>query len=211
MTLATLALFVLASGLIIVTPGPTVLLALSNGSRHGVRRACWGMAGAVLADLVLVAAVAGGLGMLLAASEPAFQALKWIGAGYLAYLGWRLLRSDAALVLPAPAAGGDGGHGGAGALFSRSFLVALTNPKALLFMSAFLPQFIDPAAALAPQYGALALVLAVLNLAAMLGYAALGARLVRVLRTGGLRWINRLCGGMLIVLAGTVALYRRAG
>ncbi|MGZ9895260.1 LysE family translocator [Bordetella bronchiseptica] len=178
MTLATLALFVLASGLIIVTPGPTVLLALSNGSRHGVRRACWGMAGAVLADLVLVAAVAGGLGMLLAASEPAFQALKWIGAG---------------------------------ALFSRSFLVALTNPKALLFMSAFLPQFIDPAAALAPQYGALALVLAVLNLAAMLGYAALGARLVRVLRTGGLRWINRLCGGMLVVLAGTVALYRRAG
>ncbi|WP_439811138.1 LysE family translocator [Bordetella bronchiseptica] len=209
MTLATLALFVLASGLIIVTPGPTVLLALSNGSRHGVRRACWGMAGAVLADLVLVAAVASGLGMLLAASEPAFQALKWIGAGYLAYLGWRLLRSDAALVLPVPAAGG--GDGGAGALFSRSFLVALTNPKALLFMSAFLPQFIDPAAALAPQYGALALVLAVLNLAAMLGYAALGARLVRVLRTGGLRWINRLCGGMLVVLAGTVALYRRAG
>ena len=78
-------------------------------------------------------------------------------------------------------------------------------------MSAFLPQFIDPAAALAPQYGALALVLAVLNLAAMLGYAALGARLVRVLRTGGLRWINRLCGGMLVLLAGTVALYRRAG
>ncbi|WP_050828961.1 LysE family translocator, partial [Bordetella pertussis] len=139
----------------------------------------------------------------------AFQALKWIGAGYLAYLGWRLLRSDAALVLPAPAAGG--GDSGAGALFSRSFLVALTNPKALLFMSAFLPQFIDPAAALAPQYGALALVLAVLNLAAMLGYAALGARLVRALRTGGLRWINRLCGGMLVVLAGTVALYRRAG
>ncbi|CFU60549.1 amino acid efflux protein [Bordetella pertussis] len=75
-------------------------------------------------------------------------------------------------MLPAPAAGG--GDSGAGALFSRSFLVALTNPKALLFMSAFLPQFIDPAAALAPQYGALA-------------------------------------GGMLVVLAGTVALYRRAG
>ena len=61
MTLATLLLFVLASAVAIITPGPTVLLALSNGSRHGVRAACWGMGGAVLADLVLIGAVACGL------------------------------------------------------------------------------------------------------------------------------------------------------
>ncbi|MBV7485569.1 LysE family translocator [Bordetella sp. BOR01] len=208
MTLATLLLFALASGITIATPGPTVLLAMSNGSYHGVRAAAWGMVGAVLADMILVAVVASGLGVLLAASEAAFQVLKWAGAAYLAYLGWRLLRTDAAAALP-------GRHGtaapGVQALFLRSFLVAITNPKALLFMSAFLPQFIQPAAPLLPQYLALAAILAVLNLAAMLAYALLGARMMRALNSGGLRWMNRLCGGALIGMAATLALYRRSG
>ena len=73
---------------------------MSNGSRHGVRVACWGMAGAVLADMILVGAVASGLGVLLAASEVAFQAVKSVGAAYLAWLGWKM-RSDAAFVMPA--------------------------------------------------------------------------------------------------------------
>ena len=98
MSTATLLLFILASAVAIVTPGPTVLLAMSNGSRHGVRVACWGMAGAVLADMILVGAVASGLGVLLAV---AFQAVKWVGAAYLAWLGWKMLRSDAAFVMPA--------------------------------------------------------------------------------------------------------------
>jgi len=208
MSLATLLLFIAASAVVIATPGPTVLLALSNGSRHGLRAAGWGMAGAVLADLALVSAVAGGLGVLLAASEPAFQALKWAGAAYLAWLGLRLLRADAAPL--AADAGAAPPMPGARRLFLRSFLVAVTNPKALIFMSAFLPQFIAPHAPLLPQYAALAAVMATLNLAAMLAYALLGARLVGVLRAGGLRWLNRACGGLLVGLAAGVALYRRA-
>jgi len=206
MTLATLLLFAVASGVTIATPGPTVLLAMSNGSHHGVRAAGWGMAGAVLADMILVAVVASGLGVLLAASEVAFQALKWAGAAYLAYLGWRLLRTDAPVPLPGPERAA---APTARALFLRSFLVAITNPKALLFMSAFLPQFIAPAAPLLPQYLALAAILAVLNLAAMLAYALLGARMMRALKAGGLRWLNRLCGGALVAMAATLALYRR--
>ena len=132
MTTATLLLFILASAVAIVTPGPTTLLALSNGSRHGVRAAGWGMAGAVLADLILVGAVASGLGVVLAASEVAFQLIKWVGAAYLAYLGWKMLRSDAALILPSAAPGADRPVGLS--LGLRSFMVALTNPKALLFM-----------------------------------------------------------------------------
>lgn len=141
MSTATLLLFILASAVAIVTPGPTVLLAMSNGSRHGVRTACWGMGGAVLADFILVGAVASGLGVVLAASEIAFHAIKWAGAAYLAYLGWKMLRSDAALVLPAAEPGASRPKGVR--LGLRSFVVALTNPKALLFMSAFLPQFIN--------------------------------------------------------------------
>jgi len=207
MTTATLLLFILASAVAIVTPGPTTLLALSNGSRHGVRAAGWGMAGAVLADLILVGAVASGLGVVLAASEVAFQLIKWVGAAYLAYLGWKMLRSDAALILPAAAPGTDRPVGLS--LGLRSFMVALTNPKALLFMSAFLPQFIDPQAPLATQYAIVACVLATINILTMLVYAALGAQLVRAFQGSGLRWLNRVCGSLMIGLAGTLALYRR--
>lgn len=206
MNLTTLALFVLASAVTIATPGPTVLLAMSNGARHGMRLAAWGMLGAILADMVLVAMVAGGLGVLLAASETAFMALKWAGAVYLAWLGWRLMRQDAALVMPGAATASPR----TGQVFARSFLVAISNPKALLFMSAFLPQFIDPQATLAPQYLSLAAVLAVLNLIAMTAYAGLGRRVAQGLQTRGLRWLNRVCGGTLIGLAATLALYRRS-
>lgn len=209
MTLATLLLFVLASAVTIITPGPKVLLAMSNGSRHGVRAACWGMGGAVLADLILIGAVASGLGVVLAASEVAFQLIKWVGAAYLAYLGWKMLRSDAALVMPS--AQPEGARPGGLALGLRSFAVALTNPKALLFMSAFLPQFINPAAPLFAQYAVLAGVMALMNVMVMLAYAALGAQMVRAFRGAGLRWLNRACGGLLIGLAGTLALYRRGG
>src|SRR3546814_395620 len=119
----------------------------------------------------------------------------------------RLRRPDAALPLP----GGEAAAPDARTLFLRSFVVAITNPKALLFMSAFLPQFINPGAPLLPQYLAVAAVLAVLNLVAMLAYALLGARMMRALQSGGLRWLNRLCGGALIGMAVTLALYRRGG
>ncbi|MGE8639324.1 MAG: LysE family translocator [Achromobacter sp.] len=207
MTTATLLLFILASAVAIVTPGPTTLLALNNGSRHGVRAAGWGMAGAVLADLILVGSVASGLGVVLAASEVAFQLIKWVGAAYLAYLGWKMLRSDAALILPSAASSADRPVGLA--LGLRSFMVALTNPKALLFMSAFLPQFIDPQAPLLTQYAIVACVLATINILTMLVYATLGAQLVRAFQGSGLRWLNRVCGSLMIGLAGTLALYRR--
>lgn len=206
MSTATLLLFVLASAIAIVTPGPTTLLAMSNGSRHGVRAAGWGMAGAVLADLILIGAVASGLGVVLAASEIAFQIIKWVGAAYLAYLGWKMLRSDAALVLPSASSTA---RPASLALGMRSFLVALTNPKALLFMSAFLPQFIDPQAPLLIQYAIVAAVMATINTLTMVVYAMLGAQLVRAFRGSGLRWLNRVCGSLMMGLAATLALYRR--
>ena len=208
MSTPTLLIFILAFAAVVLTPGPTMLLAMDNGSRHGVRAAGWGMAGAVLADLTLIGAVASGLGVLLAASEPAFLAVKWAGAAYLAYLGWKMLRADAALP-ERPAGQNDPQRPSGLALGLRSFLVALTNPKALLFMSAFLPQFVDPRAPLAAQYAILAAVMAAMNVAVMIAYAALGARLMRALRAGGLRWLNRLCGGAMIALAASLALYRR--
>jgi threonine/homoserine/homoserine lactone efflux protein len=208
MHFTTLLLFTAVAFIIIVTPGPTVLLALANGSRHGMRRAFCGMAGAVASDFVLVAAAALGLGALLAASEVAFNVVKWLGVAYLAFLGVMMLRSTGRLALPADSLpGAVSGR----ALFMRSFLVAITNPKGYLFVSAFLPQFVDPAAPQWPQYASLALVFALTDFTVMAAYALAGARIVRLLKARGALWLDRACGATLLALAGTLALYRRAG
>lgn len=204
---STLLLFAAVAFIIIVTPGPTVLLALANGSRHGFARAACGMAGAVASDFVLVAAAALGLGALLAASEFWFGVVKWLGVAYLAFLGVMLLRSSGRLALPQacalPTANGRG-------LFMRSFLVAITNPKGYLFVSAFLPQFVDAHAPQGPQYAVLALVFAATDLAVMAAYAVAGAQVMRLLKARGALWLDRACGGTLLLLAGSLALYRRA-
>ncbi len=209
MHILTLLAFAAVSFVAIATPGPTVLLALTNGSRFGVRRASAGLVGAVLSDFVLIGAVAVGLGALLAASEFWFAMLKYVGAAYLAFLGIMMLRSkgtfDAALK--------PGGQAGSGSLLSiglKSFMVAVTNPKGYLFFSAFLPQFIDSTVPQATQYALLALTFASLDFLIMLGYAIFGSQAVRLLKTAGAVWIERACGGALLALAGSLALYRRA-
>ena len=208
MNAATLAVFALVALVAIATPGPTVLLALANGSRYGMRRSIAGMLGAVASDIVLVGAVALGLGALLAASEFWFSVIKWIGAVYLAWLGLRLLRSRGGLEL-SPGGAGDG-DAAPRVIFAKSFLVAVTNPKGYLFCSALLPQFIDPAAAQWPQYLAIGSVFAGLDFAVMLGYAAIGAHAIRLLRRRAVLWLDRACGAALLALAGSLVLYRRA-
>lgn len=203
----TLIVFAIVAFIGIATPGPTVLLALTNGSRFGVRASLAGMIGAVLSDFVLIAAVALGLGALLAASEFWFSVVKWVGVAYLAYLGFRLLRSKGTLAVPADAVAVQ--QPSARSIFMRSLLVAVTNPKGYLFFSAFLPQFIVPSQAQLPQYVTLAVTFAAIDFAVMLGYAAAGAQAIRFLRANGVLWLDRICGGALLALAGSLALYRR--
>jgi threonine/homoserine/homoserine lactone efflux protein len=205
----TLVAFALVSFIGIATPGPTVLLALANGSRFGVRRALPGMAGAMLSDFVLIGAVALGLGALLAASEFWFSVVKWIGVAYLAWLGVQMMRSRGSLDGALETARRDGERS-ARAIFAKSFLVAVTNPKGYLFFSAFLPQFVQLDLPQAPQYLVLAAIFAAIDLVVMLGYAAFGAQAVRVLSRSGTLWLDRLCGGALLALAGSLAFYRRA-
>ncbi len=203
----TLFIFAVVAFIGIATPGPTVLLALTNGSRYGVRASVPGMVGAVLSDFVLVSAVAVGLGALLAASEFWFSVVKWLGVAYLAHLGIRLLRSKGTLAILAEA--GTSEQSSKRAIFLRSFLVAVTNPKGYLFFSAFLPQFVTPSEPQLPQYAALAVTFASIDFAVMLGYAMAGAQAIRFLRAKGVLWLDRLCGGALLALAGSLALYRR--
>lgn len=207
MNTTTLLVFALVALVAIATPGPTVLLALANGSRYGVRRSVPGMLGAVASDFVLVGAVALGLGALLAASEFWFSVVKWVGAAYLAWLGLRLLRSQGGLDL-SQAGSAEGVT--ARSVFAKSFLVAVTNPKGYLFCSALLPQFIDANAPQWPQYAAIAVVFAGLDFAVMLAYAIVGAKAVQLLRRRAVLWLDRCCGGALLALAGSLAFYRRS-
>jgi threonine/homoserine/homoserine lactone efflux protein len=207
MTVSTLLVFSLVALVAIATPGPTVLLALANGSRWGVRRSLPGMLGAVSSDFLLVGAVAVGLGALLAASEFWFTALKYVGAIYLAWLGVMLLRSRGGIQLPGAAQAVQAPR--ARSVFMKSFLVAATNPKGYLFCSALLPQFIDPQAAQAPQYVVIAIVFAGLDFAVMLAYAIAGARAMRMFSGAALKWFERTCGGTLLALSGSLLLYRR--
>ena len=209
MSIWTLLAFSAVAFIAIATPGPTVLLALTNGSRFGFRRAAWGMAGAASSDFVLVGAAAIGLGALLAASEFWFGIVKWVGVAYLAWLGIQMLRSRGSLD-PGILASADDVRGSPRALFMKSFLVAVTNPKGYLFVSAFLPQFVSAAGPQLPQYAILAILFAAIDVAVMAMYAGFGVQAVRVLTRGGLVWLDRACGGALLALAGSLALYRRA-
>jgi threonine/homoserine/homoserine lactone efflux protein len=210
MSVNMLMLFIITSAVAIATPGPTVLLALSNGARFGTRVALFGMLGAMLSDLILISAVSIGLGAVLAASETAFQILKWIGVMYLLYLGIQLLRTQ-------PESQHDVLQGlnptasQPYRVFLKCLLVALTNPKGYLFFSAILPQFVNPQVPQFVQYVVLALTFTAIDGLVMLAYASSGERAVKFFRTPmTMVWINRLSGGALVALAGALALYRRA-
>lgn len=206
MELATIAAFCLVALVAIALPGPTMLLALANGSRFGVRRATYGMLGAVASDIVLVAAVALGLGALLLASEVAFTIVKWVGVAYLVYLGIRLLLSKGKFTELKDA----GTRGSRRSVFLHCFLIAVTNPKGYLFVGALLPQFIDPTRPQLVQYLVIGTVFCAIDFVIMFAYAAAGSTVVKLLKQRGALWLDRICGAVLLVLAGALALTRRA-
>lgn len=203
--------FALMAAVVVMTPGPTVLLALTNGSRFGVRGAGFGILGAAISDAVLIAAASLGLGALLAASGLLFNVVKWIGVAYLLWLGWQMLTSsggfkDTGVALcgrriPPP------GH--AMTTFRKSFLVAVTNPKGYLFFTAFLPQFISLSEPLAVQILILGAIFIAIDIMVMLAYAGMGAKAMRALSGRSALWLDRTCGGFLLALGAALALLRR--
>jgi threonine/homoserine/homoserine lactone efflux protein len=193
MTLVTWLAFAAASIVLLLIPGPTVILvvgyALSQGRRVAVRVA----AGVALGDFVAMTLSLAGLGGVLSASSTLFTGLKWVGAAYLVYLGIRLWLSDPRL--PNMGKHADGERG----IFGHAFVVTALNPKSIAFFLAFVPQFIDHQAALLPQLAILEatfVVLAALNALAY-GLTADQVRL-RIRRPGVLTWINRAGAACLV-------------
>ena len=154
MTLTTYFIYLTAVALLVVTPGPTMLMSMTNAATYGTTKALMSTAGSVTAVLGVMILSSMGLGAVLAASNTAFTVLKVVGAAYLIYLGiTTFLNADRAVLATAsPLAP----TRSARSLYLQGWMVGASNPKALLFFSAFFPQFIDPQAAFVPQFAILA-------------------------------------------------------
>ena len=205
----TLLLYAAASFVLAATPGPTMLLALSNGISGGMQRAKWGMAGALMGSSIVITVVALGLGSLLAASELLFNALRVAGVIYLGWIGIKLWRSpppDVAAAIARP----DTEPQGRLAL-TRSLTVALSNPKTVLFFGAFLPQFIDTTQPQGLQYLVLGAIFVGLDACIMVAYAGAGTQAMRWLSGRSLQRLNRGCAAGMWALAATLAFWRRPG
>lgn len=195
--------FLLASLLIAVTPGPGAVLSMGTGMRAGYRVALRGIGGLQLALLLQIAIVAVGLGAVLAASEVAFLALKFVGALYLFWLGWQRWRAPVETAGDLPAALPTN-------VFRQAVLVNMTNPKAIIFICALVPQFIDTGAPLLPQYLVIALTLCLTDTAVMSCYALAGARIaVWFARPEAVRLQNRLFGGLFMSAGAALAVSSR--
>lgn len=200
MSLAAWWLYVAMVFVVSATPGPNMLLVMVSGARHGFRPAVATMAGCLSALLGMLSLSAAGLSAILLAFPAVFDALRLAGAAYLAWLGIQLWRAPvAATATPEDAAPP---QSTAWMRFRQGFLVAASNPKAILFAAAFFPQFIDPAHPQLPQFVILLLTFVVIEVSWYAIYAAGGQRITAHLRKPVvLKWFNRVTGGVFIGFA----------
>ena len=185
--------FLVAATLIAVSPGPGAAASMSAGLRYGYGAALRVIFGLQSALIIQLAIVAVGLGALLTASTLAFDIVKFAGAAYLIWLGIQKWRSAPQEIDENAAVAAPEG------LIREGLLVNLTNPKAIVFMSALMPQFIDPSRPQWPQFLIIGLTMCGVDTVVMSGYALLATRLRRWLHDPrALKAQNRFFGGVFV-------------
>ncbi|MHC0053978.1 LysE family translocator [Actibacterium sp. D379-3] len=199
--------FVAASCVLLIIPGPTILLVMSYALTQGRRVAVSMALGVALGDFIAMSASLAGLGALVLTSATVFTVLKWVGAAYLVYLGVKLLRSRPTLSLEdlTPE------EKPARTIFGHAAAVTALNPKSIAFFIAFVPQFIRPDAAIMPQFATLIATFVTLAALNALIYAFLADRLrTRIRRPSVLKWMNRAGGGALVGMGALTATMSRS-
>ena len=211
MTPSTYLLYLAAVALLVLSPGPTMLMCMTHSLQHGPRKALAAAAGSVSAVLGTMLLSALGLGALLAASETAFWVLKSLGAAYLIWLGIKTFRSQSTVFDQMPEGATAAPAMPARRLYLQGLIVGGSNPKAILFFTAFFPQFLNPDLVFAPQFAILAATFVAFEFA-VLTLCALGvARLAPALRSGSrMRWFNRVSGGLFTLMGSLLLATRRA-
>jgi threonine/homoserine/homoserine lactone efflux protein len=194
--------FVAAAFVMLIIPGPTILLVIGQSLGGGARNALPLVAGVALGDLTAMTLSLAGMGALLAASATAFTAVKWAGAAYLVWLGVKLWRAPVTAEAAPPLAGGRA--------LRQAWIVTALNPKGIVFFVAFVPQFVDTARPFLPQAAILVATFVTMAAANAAIYAALAARLSGAVRRPGLRRALNRTGGAVLMGAGLAVALRRA-
>jgi threonine/homoserine/homoserine lactone efflux protein len=198
--------FVGATMLLIVIPGPNVMLVISRSMRFGVKAGLITVAGTAFALAQQLTITALGLASAMAVLSGGFEVLRWLGVAYLIYLGvqaWReppvLATANGAVTPPKTKR-----------IFLQAVFVAWTNPKLLGFYAAFFPQFIDPALPAGPQLWAMCGAFLVIAIVFDSCYAVVGGRLLSAIKSERAQRIrNRITGGVLIAAGLGLAMVRR--
>ncbi|HEY1092947.1 MAG TPA: LysE family transporter [Burkholderiaceae bacterium] len=198
--------FFAACWAISLSPGAGAVAAMGAGLNHGFRRGYFTTFGLVLGILTQLLVVGAGLGALIAASSFGFALVKWLGVGYLVYLGVQQWRAPAKPLVAE--------HAGAQMtrreLVLRGWVINALNPKGTVFLLAVVPQFLDLHAPLATQYAVIGATLCFTDLVVMAGYTLLAARLLSALKSERhLRALNRVFGSLFIAAGTLLATFKR--
>lgn len=206
MTLELFLAFLVASLLISISPGAGAVNTMSNGLRYGVWQSLPAILGLQLGYGAQVVIVGVGLGALLASSELAFSAVKWLGAAYLIWLGYQKWREqplnlqEGCVDRPVSAK----------RRFWQAAFVNLINPKATVFLVALFPQFINADLPQMPQFLIMGTTLILVDIIVMIGYASLAAKLSTWFKDPKhQKSQNRIFGGMFIAAGSALASYHR--
>lgn len=184
--------YVLACFVVVIVPGPTVSLIVANSITHGTRAGLLNVAGtqAGLGTMMLIVLV--GLASIIETMGHWFDLVRLLGAAYLIWLGWKLIRDPGRLGDPARTPKPRGGF------FLQGYLVLMSNPKALLMFGAFVPQFVDPNGDYVGQVMLLGLTAMAVATTFDSLYAILTGRARAMLTPARVKLVSRVSGGFLI-------------
>ena len=171
--------YMLACWVISISPGAGAIASMSSGLNYGFRRGYWNAIGLQLALLVQIAIVAAGVGVLFATTPLAFFVVKWFGVLYLlylAYIQWTTKTQSIDIPTEQPTKS-------IPKLILYGFIVNISNPKAIVFLLAVLPQFLDLSKPQWIQYVIMAATMITIDLIVMAGYTGLAAKVLRLLKS----------------------------
>lgn len=195
MTIETFLAFIAAATLLIIIPGPTNMVVVSSAMRFGLKMSLWTILGAALSHTIFFSISFAGLATILLASATVFEWIRWIGVGYMIWLGVRQWTSRVSPMQE----GRSQAVVSAWSLLLQGFAVNTTNPKALVFYAAFFPPFVNPNSPIIPQLMLMALVfIAIFVIVAVIhGFAAAQARSLMT-NPRQVKLTNRVAGSFLI-------------
>ena len=199
MEFTTWLLYMAVAIVAVISPGPAILLSISNSIRFGISKVVLSSFGNICGLLILSTAAIFGLGAVLKTSTTLFLIIKLIGAAYLIYLGIRQWRSKINFF--------DGVEKGSTQnksnkrFFVEGFLIAMTNPKAILFFTALFPQFINTQQALIPQFLIMTFTFMAISFLTLVSYGLLAKKAKLWLSTGQrAKWFNRTLGSLFVLI-----------